>query len=1346
MPKSNIGIVLGVSGDKEFKAALTASKKEVSNLQNDLKLLSKEFEGNANSQEALRAKLEKLTQIQSAYAKRVEEAKSGLENAKKNYEDSSKALEDLQDKLKEATEKQKELEEAGDTSSQAYKDLEKEIEELNSAISKQAIDVSKAAGSQSDWQKELNNSEAALKNCSSEIEKTEGYLKEAEEASDGLAKSIDEMGKEAEEAAEGTQKLSISLGDMVKAKAVDLMGDAIKQLAQKAVEAAKYIIEVGSAFEAQMSKVKAISGASSAEMEKLTAKASEMGRTTKFTATEAGEALEYMAMAGWKTDEMLDGLEGVMYLAAASGEDLGTTSDIVTDALTALGLQASDSAHFADILAVASSNANTNVGMMGETFKYVAPVAGSLGYAAEDLAEQIGIAANAGIKASQAGTGLRAIITRLATDAGASSTSLGALGVLTQQLGVEFYDAQGKARGLNEVISEAREAWRGLTDEEQQNYAKKIAGQNAITMWNALMNASAEDVAKLEDALENCDGAAENMAEVMQDNLQGRLTLFHSAVEGLGVALYDYFDGPLKGVVEIATDLINHITDALTPQKTLLDEFIADIKEANKELGNELDKINDGINDVTLDNMSLDSYYESIDKVINALGDVKDAKDNTFTISDSYQIYEIDAALRNLEEVLPGVSAGWDKNTGTLKLNTEELRKNIKEYQTFSQGKALLSALKSREDTLAQAAAEVARAQSAFDKANEGWRYTEKLDSEVQLNAAKENADKARESYEDFERQIDELASSVGMSRSEFESWIEKQEEARAATEEEGGTIEDLNAILEEEGEAMDAASDSVGDHQKAIEDLADAYGVTVDEVTELSKKFGSNDEFDQWAASMVSTMEKLRDASEENLKTLRDNFDGVLSGFSKFPEAAELTMDQFITNLSESITGVYQWKTDMFTLADEIGQGFSQELFDELYELGPGEMNGLVHEMAEAARNGYTEKLDEMSGLTAEKLGIISDDDLAACTTAGKAIATAQADGYLEESAGLPAAVSESVQQVAVAVQEGAQETAVVMHEVGSRSADEFQIGIWEKQDLARQAGRDVANAAGQGAAEAATDTNAAGQQMAESTASGITQASGEVQTAAADMVESGRASAEQIASDFYVAGQIVPQRFRQGINDAKQWAVQAAEAIGNESLAAITQKYNQFHDTGYNLAMGLANGINSGSSAAIQAAVNMAVNALNAANKALEVSSPSKKFIKTGEYSGEGLAIGFENSGDMVLKSVRDVIDEMSSMLEEGLDFKNKQAPVYGVEIPDLTALSDAYANNAARMDETSSTTQSGSAQPRMDTTRLEAILSAILQAIPRSIILDDGTIAGRVDNILAQNYYHDNREAVF
>ena len=216
-------------------------------------------------------------------------------------------------------------------------------------------------------------------------------------------------------------------------------------------------LTVAANFDEGMGKVQAISGATGEDLDKLRDKAREMGSKTKFSASEAADAMSYMAMAGWKTGDMLDGIEGIMNLAAASGEDLATTSDIVTDALTAFGLKASDSAHFSDILAAASSNANTNVSLMGETFKYVAPVAGALGISAEDTAEAVGLMANAGIKGSQAGTSLRSILTRLATDAGASSKSLGALGVLTEELGVEFYDANGKVRDFGDILTKAVE-------------------------------------------------------------------------------------------------------------------------------------------------------------------------------------------------------------------------------------------------------------------------------------------------------------------------------------------------------------------------------------------------------------------------------------------------------------------------------------------------------------------------------------------------------------------------------------------------------------------------------------------------------------------------------------------------------------------------------------------------------------------------------------------------------------------------------------------------------------------------------------------------------------------------
>ena len=308
-------------------------------------------------------------------------------------------------------------------------------------------------------------------------------------------------------------------------------------------------VRAGASFEAKMSKVKAISGATGSEFDSLTEKAKEMGSKTKFTATEAGEGFEYMAMAGWKTNDMLDGIEGIMNLAAASGEDLGTTSDIVTDALTAFGLKAKDSGHFADILAAASSNANTNVSMMGETFKYVAPIAGSLGYSAEDTAQAIGVKANSGIKASQAGTSLRSVITRLATNAGASKNSLGALEILTKKLGVSFYDSQGKARKLGDVLTETRKSWKGLTQEEKINYANKIAGKNAMSGFMALMDAEQADWDKLDKSIKNCNGTCDEMANTMLDNLSGQFTILKSQIEGISIKVFDEMKPTLMNVV-----------------------------------------------------------------------------------------------------------------------------------------------------------------------------------------------------------------------------------------------------------------------------------------------------------------------------------------------------------------------------------------------------------------------------------------------------------------------------------------------------------------------------------------------------------------------------------------------------------------------------------------------------------------------------------------------------------------------------------------------------------------------------------------------------------------------------
>lgn len=314
-------------------------------------------------------------------------------------------------------------------------------------------------------------------------------------------------------------------------------------------------IKVGSSFESEMSKVAAISGATGDDLAALTQKAKDMGASTMFSASESAEAMEYMAMAGWKTTDMLNGIEGIMNLAAASGEDLATTSDIVTDALTAFGLAAEDSTHFADILASASSNANTNVSMMGETFKYVAPVAGALGYSAEDAAVAIGLMANSGIKASQAGTSLRSIMSRLAKPTDEVQAAM-------DRLGISMTNSDGSMKSLDEIMVDLREGFSGLSEAESASVAASLAGQEAMSGLLAIVSASDDDFNKLKDSIYNCDGASAQMAETMQDNLQGKLTILKSAAEGLGIVIYESIEEPLKNLADSGQEALTKLTDA----------------------------------------------------------------------------------------------------------------------------------------------------------------------------------------------------------------------------------------------------------------------------------------------------------------------------------------------------------------------------------------------------------------------------------------------------------------------------------------------------------------------------------------------------------------------------------------------------------------------------------------------------------------------------------------------------------------------------------------------------------------------------------------------------------------
>ncbi len=365
------------------------------------------------------------------------------------------------------------------------------------------------------------------------------------------ARQYKRMGREIE----GTGKAIASTGQtLTKAVTLPIAGLGIAA------------VKTAADFEAGMSKVQSISGASAKEMESLSAKAMEMGAKTKFSASESAAAFSYMSMAGWKTQDMLDGIEGVMYLAGASGEDLALTSDIVTDALTAFGMKASDTNMFVDVLAKTASNANTDVAMMGETFQYIAPVAGALGYNVKDVSVAIGLMANSGIKASAAGTSLRSFLSNLSKPSKEVSNAM-------NELGISLTDSKGEMKDFSVLMGEMRAAFSGLSEAQKAQYASTLAGKTGMSGLLAIVNATEGDFNKLTESVENSNGAAKEMYDIANNNLQGQLTIIKSTLESIAIT----FGNKLIPFVKAGAEHLQQLADRFAALSDEQVEFIIKI-------------------------------------------------------------------------------------------------------------------------------------------------------------------------------------------------------------------------------------------------------------------------------------------------------------------------------------------------------------------------------------------------------------------------------------------------------------------------------------------------------------------------------------------------------------------------------------------------------------------------------------------------------------------------------------------------------------------------------------------------------------------------------------------------
>ena len=525
----------------EYQAAMKAAVASMKQLSSEYSLAAANAKLYGTKTDALKAKISELTQKMDVQKTKVEDCKSHYETLTTRLDNNKKKSEELKAKVAELSKAYEESKEATGENSEETKKLKTELDKAEKQLATTEAQTTKYEAAVKKQGAAVTQAEADLANMEVQLRDVNAEL--ARQKFDEYAEKAGKVGQAVQTAGQHMMKVTTAIGGVAAAS-----------------------VTVAANFEQQMSKVQAISGATAEETDKLTESARQWGRDTKYSATEAGEAFEYMALAGWKTDDMLEGIGGILNLAAASAMDLGTASDIVTDYLTAFGLSAKDAGKFADEMAYAMSHSNTTTEALGEAYKNCAATAASMGYSVEETTAVLMTMANAGVKGGEAGTALNAIMTRLATDTNGCATEL-------SKYGVEVYDAQGNMNSLSSILTGVRGVWNNLTDEQQANLAKTIAGTNQFSALQTIMSglsdeaiASGMSFSDYSEALQNCDGTASDMAATMQDNLLGRLTQLKSKLEDVGITI----GNSLMPFMEKAVAKIGELADkfaSLSPQQ-----------------------------------------------------------------------------------------------------------------------------------------------------------------------------------------------------------------------------------------------------------------------------------------------------------------------------------------------------------------------------------------------------------------------------------------------------------------------------------------------------------------------------------------------------------------------------------------------------------------------------------------------------------------------------------------------------------------------------------------------------------------------------------------------------------
>lgn len=852
------------------------------------------------------------------------------------------------------------------TLQQQYDNIQKEIKETegysssleNKLLSKQQ-QIDKTSASLEQQTQKLQQMDAALKEAGVDTGNLTG-------ASSKLSTQIEDLKAKQEEAASGAANFGeqsvAAFGAIQQAIAAAGITAALHEIYEAYMEC----VTIAGNFEEGMSNVEALSGATADEMAHLSDKAKELGATTKFTAQEASDAMGYMAMAGWDAQEMLSGMDGVLQLAAASGEDLAMVSDIVTDNLTAFGLTAADTARFADVLAAAATNSNTNVSIMGETFKMSASIAGALGYSVEDVAIAVGLMANSGVKGSIAGTALKNTFNGLLEGVTLTGAAFG-------EYDYTAVKADGTMKSFSDTIDELRVYFDQMSEAERVNNAMTIAGQRGYNGLLAILNATDEDYASLTNNINNCTGAAQRMAAVKLDNMNGQLTIMKSAWDGLKISLGEQFTPVMRNLYSLGTDLFDLLNSFVKEHPALvkaaaafvavlgavvvgLTAFVAITKVVIPLMGlltasipgvNIIMGVAAGVAAVTAAVVgfvsaanegvpSVKELTEAARGMREAMDDAKATYDDTVTstmaaagVADTYigKLEELEAAGLNTDEqhrqyhntlallcqVVPELAEYIDLETDTINGGTAALRANTEAWKQNAMQQAYQDQLTELYSQYSSVLIEAEENSIGLTKAQYSLEAAQQKlsDTYAQMDALWADAQKQADDYYDQYGYYADATSFLSQEYYDLQNSIYDTNDEIWAAEK---SIKNYNKAMEEDAEAVAAAQSEIELAEEAVRNLTGAMSDGGDTAAEAAQQQ------EALSAAVNSVMEQVNALTEAYNEAYAAALQSVSGQYSLWDEATKVvatSAGSINTALESQITYWQNYNANLQSLTD---------------------------------------------------------------------------------------------------------------------------------------------------------------------------------------------------------------------------------------------------------------------------------------------------------------------------------------------------------------------------------------------------------------------------------------------